>query len=161
MICLYDDGGRRAAGFKGRAGDCVVRALAIATRTDYRKVYDYCHNRMKHTESQSALTPDLLARMTEEQRSRRKRQKSYHASPRTGVPETVYGPWLKDRGFKYQKIRGSKTLRELPLPGRICVARVKRSKSGRSSHLVAIVDGVAYDTWNPIDRFVEAIFYRD
>jgi hypothetical protein len=37
---VYDDGGRAAAGFKGRAGDCVCRAIAIATGKPYREVYD-------------------------------------------------------------------------------------------------------------------------
>jgi hypothetical protein len=27
---VYDDGGRADAGFKGKAGDCVARAIAIA-----------------------------------------------------------------------------------------------------------------------------------
>jgi hypothetical protein len=31
----YDDGGRKAAGFKGRAGDCVTRAIAIAAQLPY------------------------------------------------------------------------------------------------------------------------------
>ena len=33
------DGGRRDAGFKGNTGDCVTRAIAIATETPYRQVY--------------------------------------------------------------------------------------------------------------------------
>ena len=37
---VFDDGGREAAGFKGRAGDCVTRAVAILTGTDYRQVYN-------------------------------------------------------------------------------------------------------------------------
>ncbi len=32
MDFLCDDGGRAAAGYKGRAADCVVRAIAIATQ---------------------------------------------------------------------------------------------------------------------------------
>ena len=35
----YDDGGRSDAGFKGDAGDCTVRAIAILTRTPYPDVY--------------------------------------------------------------------------------------------------------------------------
>jgi hypothetical protein len=35
-----DDGGRAAAGFRGSAGDCVTRAVAIATGRPYRQVYD-------------------------------------------------------------------------------------------------------------------------
>lgn len=35
----YDDGGRAAAGYKGEAGDCVVRTIAIATGRPYQDVY--------------------------------------------------------------------------------------------------------------------------
>ena len=35
-----NDGGRAAAGFKGQAGDCVVRSIAIATGSSYQKIYD-------------------------------------------------------------------------------------------------------------------------
>jgi hypothetical protein len=37
---VFDDGGRAAAGFKGKAGDCVCRAIAIATERPYQEVYD-------------------------------------------------------------------------------------------------------------------------
>jgi hypothetical protein len=37
---VYDDGGRAAAGFKGKTGDCVCRAIAIATGEPYQEVYD-------------------------------------------------------------------------------------------------------------------------
>lgn len=40
MKYIYDDGGRSAAGFKGKAGDCCVRAFAIAAERSYREVYD-------------------------------------------------------------------------------------------------------------------------
>lgn len=37
----YNDGGRSESGFKGnRASDCVVRATAIITQTEYREMYD-------------------------------------------------------------------------------------------------------------------------
>jgi len=35
-----NDGGRKAAGFRGETNDCVTRAIAIAGRLDYREVYD-------------------------------------------------------------------------------------------------------------------------
>ena len=35
----FNDGGRAAAGYKGTAGDCVTRALAIATGESYAEVY--------------------------------------------------------------------------------------------------------------------------
>lgn len=39
MEFMWNDGGRAAAGFVGLAGDCVTRAIAIATGTRYRDVY--------------------------------------------------------------------------------------------------------------------------
>lgn len=40
MDFIWDDGGRAASGFVGLAGDCVTRAIAIATGACYRDVYD-------------------------------------------------------------------------------------------------------------------------
>jgi hypothetical protein len=37
---VFNDGGRSAAGYKGSTGDCVVRAIAIATCKPYTEVYD-------------------------------------------------------------------------------------------------------------------------
>lgn len=37
---VYDDGGRKAAGYKGKTGDCTWRAVAIATGIPYREAYD-------------------------------------------------------------------------------------------------------------------------
>jgi hypothetical protein len=39
MMYVYDDGGRAAAGFKGKAGDCVCRAIVIASGRPYAEVY--------------------------------------------------------------------------------------------------------------------------
>jgi hypothetical protein len=39
MKYQYNDGGRKAAGFKGTAGDCGARAMAIALGLDYTAVY--------------------------------------------------------------------------------------------------------------------------
>ena len=36
----FNDGGRAAAGYKGQAGDCVVRSIAIVTGLPYQKVYN-------------------------------------------------------------------------------------------------------------------------
>lgn len=35
----YTDGGRRAAGFRGEARDCVTRAIAVVTGMSYRDAY--------------------------------------------------------------------------------------------------------------------------
>ena len=36
----FNDGGRAKAGYKGRTGDCVTRAVAIAAELPYKQVYD-------------------------------------------------------------------------------------------------------------------------
>lgn len=40
MKHVYDDGGRGRYFAAKKVGDCVVRAVAIATRMDYKRVYD-------------------------------------------------------------------------------------------------------------------------
>ena len=40
MKFQFNDGGRVSAGYKGSAGDCVVRSVAIATGLPYQHVYD-------------------------------------------------------------------------------------------------------------------------
>lgn len=40
----YNDGGREAAGFKGKTGDCVCRAIAIATGRPYKEIYERLAN---------------------------------------------------------------------------------------------------------------------
>ena len=44
---VYNDGGRRAAGFKGNTGDCVPRAIAIVTGQPYIDVYKTMAAEMK------------------------------------------------------------------------------------------------------------------
>ena len=45
-----NDGGRAAAGYKGKAGDCVVRSIAIVTNLPYQKIYDDLIRQMKNLE---------------------------------------------------------------------------------------------------------------
>ena len=39
MTYLHNDGGREAAGYKGHTGDCVTRAIAIATGKPYVEIF--------------------------------------------------------------------------------------------------------------------------
>lgn len=131
MTFIENDGGRADAGYHGRAGDCVVRALAIAARIPYQEAYD-------------ALF----------QESREKRVKN--PSPRSGVPRKSYQPVYERYGGVWTPTMsiGSGTrvhLRadELP-PGRI-VARVTR-------HLCAVIDGVIHDTHDPSRDGTRAVY---
>lgn len=40
MTYTYNDGGRSEAGYKGSAGDCGARAMAIALNLDYKTAYN-------------------------------------------------------------------------------------------------------------------------
>jgi hypothetical protein len=37
---VYDDGGRKDAGYKGDTNDCVVRSISIAAQLPYKEVYE-------------------------------------------------------------------------------------------------------------------------
>ncbi len=115
MTYVHTDGGRAAAGYKGDARDCVVRAIAIAAQLPYQQVYD----------ALKAAAP--------------------HKSPRTGVfTKTVWfrrfmvalGWTWEPTMFVGQGCKVHLCADELP-PGRI-ICSVSR-------HYVAVIDGVIHD----------------
>jgi hypothetical protein len=124
MRFVKDDGGRAAAGFKGKTGDCVTRAIAIATGKPYREIYDAINE---------------LA--TGERRGRRKRGIS---SARSGVYKGTKRKYLETLGWEWIPTmhigQGCKVhLRADELPsGRLIVAL--------SRHSAAVIDGVLHDT---------------
>lgn len=129
METIITDGGRAAAGFTGHApGDCVTRAIAIATGRGYVEVYD-------------ALNA-IAAR--HERRGKRKRGIS---SARVGVYRATFQRYLESLGWRWtptMKIgSGCRVhLRSDELPsGRLVVVV--------SKHVVAVIDGVAHDTHDP------------
>ena len=129
MKHIYDDGGRESAGFKGKAGDCVARAVAIASGKPYAEIYA------------------ALADGTGNQRAS-KRSKTKGRTARNGI--YTRRKWFKDYmaslGFVFVPTMGIGTgckvhLRDGDLPmGRI-IARVSR-------HYVAVIDGVLHDTFD-------------
>ena len=139
MKYLYNDGGRAAAGYKGKAGDCVTRAIAIAGKP-YQEVYDA-----------------LNALAVGERKGKRKRSTS---SARTGVYRTTYQRYLQSIGWKWKPTlqigSGCKVhLRAGELPsGRLIVSL--------SRHLIAVIDGVIHDLDDPSragTRCVYGFFY--
>ena len=129
MNFVYDDGGRSAAGFKGHTGDCVVRAIAIATGLPYRSVYD-----------------DLFY-LTKEAQKLGIRMRGKNASPRFGVPKAVFDSYLEVLGWTWTPTmkfgQGCTThLDTAELPSGRLVVQV-------SKHVVAIIDGVIHDTYDP------------
>jgi hypothetical protein len=129
-----NDGGREKAGFKGGAGDCVVRSIAIAAKLPYIQVYE---DLRKANASYAELRSDRLAR----------RLNSKGSSPRNGNHRNVFHDYILGLGFEWvptMKIgAGCQVhLRSDELPNGILIVKV-------SKHLTAIVDGVIQDTHNP------------
>lgn len=125
MKFQYNDGGRKDAGYKGSAGDCVVRAIAIATGDSYQKVYDNINSQK-----------DMM-RQTKRVRG---------SNSRNGVEPKVYREYLKSIGFKWTPImkigQGCKVhLKEEELPKGRLIVRLSR-------HLSAVIDGVINDTFD-------------
>lgn len=126
---VNSDGGRQAAGYKGDAGDCVARAIAIATGLDYQRVY-----------------MDLAAGNGSERRSPGKAKRS--TSARNGINTTRkwFKVYMDELGFDWVPCMGIGTgctvhlcAEELP-PGRLVVML--------SRHSAAVIDGVLYDTYD-------------
>jgi len=122
----FDDGGRSAAGYRGQTGDCVTRAIAIATGKPYQKVYD-----------------DINALI----RSKRQTKRIRGASARTGTPKGIEREYLAALGWKWTPTMaigsGCKVhLKpgEIPMTGKLIV--------NVSRHMLAVLDGVIHDTYD-------------
>lgn len=129
----YTDGGRADAGvvLTRRTGDCVVRAIAMATATHYAEVLGALNAKLAHDweESWGEPLPDQL-------------------DARYGVPRFATDEYLlKDRGWTWTPTMGIGTgcrvhLRRAELPQVPIIARL-------SKHHCAVVDGVIYDDHDP------------
>lgn len=123
---LYNDGGRAAAGYKGRAGDCVCRSIAIVTGKPYQEVYDALNGFVK------SKHPG--------------RSKRSGSPARNGIAKDMTRRYLASLGFEWCPTmfigHGCKVhLRAEELPaGRLIVST--------SRHITAVIDGVLYDTYD-------------
>ena len=83
-----NDGGRAAAGYKGKAGDCVVRSIAIATGIAYAEVYEDLY---KENEEFRNTSRTKLARSLQQKND----------SPRSGTHRVVLKKYLQKLGWKW------------------------------------------------------------
>lgn len=133
MPFVFNDGGRAVAGFIGRTGDCVCRAIAIGTGQPYQVVYD-------------ALNEAAADERASHRRVSRKGNR-IRSSARTGVYKPTLRAYLAALGWRFVP-----TMRI----GSGCTVHLKANElpSGRlivsvSKHLVAVIDGVIHDTHDP------------
>lgn len=140
---VRDDGGRQAAGFQGGAGDCVVRAIAIAAERPYTEVYE-------------ALR-EANARYAGSRKTRLAKQIAERgSSPRNGNHRSVFHDYILALGFEWVPTMAV---------GQGCQVHLCRDEipTGRlivkvSKHLCAVVDGVIYDTHNPARRGKRCVY---
>jgi hypothetical protein len=99
MKYKYNDGGRQAAGYKGAAGDCGARAIAIALGMDYKAAYS------------------LLAQANKDM--------GFAKSARNGIHKNIYDAALNKLGWTWvsaPKFQGRKA-KCSDMPSGIVIAR--------------------------------------
>ena len=126
MEFKYNDGGRAEAGFKGTTGDCVCRAIAIATERPYKEVYDLINKFAKNERTGKRKTGKSSAR-TGVYKGTIKKVMEYYGW--TWVPTMLIG-----QGCTVHLRDG-----ELPM-GRLVVSV--------SKHETAVIDGVINDIYD-------------
>jgi hypothetical protein len=142
MDWVYDDGGRKTAGWKGSAGDCVVRAIAIATELGYNNIYE---------------TMNFFC-----QSERITKRNPKRSSSRTGISKNTCRRFMAELGWTWvptMSIGSGTTVHlkdgELPM-GRLIVAC--------SKHYTAVIDGIIHDTGDPSrdgTRAVYGYYYKE
>ena len=118
MEFQFNDGGRKKAGYrKQHVGDCVTRAIAIATNKEYKKVYN-----------------DLW-----KLRGESPRNGYHHGDAKRYLNQKGWKyveVWPKPMRFRADN-----------LPKRKQVIVSCQPKNKRRGHYAAVIDGVLQDTW--------------
>jgi hypothetical protein len=132
---IKDDGGRLSAGFKGKTGDCFVRAVAIAMQIPYAIVYQSVN---KFCEDE----PIPLGR--------------HRSSSRTGIRTRTMRAYMRAKGWDWvptMKVgAGCRVhLRAGELPGGRLIVRV-------SKHAVAVIDGAIHDVTDPSRKGTRCVY---
>lgn len=130
MLFIKSDGGRAAAGYKGSARDCGVRAAALVTGADYRDTYAALFDRQRAFKAAS----------------KKKCVINRSASPRNGVWHMVMHQHMADAGAQWIALAeiGGDVVRVRDVSERWPVGRIMIRLA---RHYSAIIDGVNYDTW--------------
>ena len=130
-------------------GDCVPRAIAIAAQLPYQVVYDELAKRTTEWWTNSNARETL-------------HRKPERYKPQFGTYKKVYKPYLKELGWSWKPTMGIGTgctvhLKANELPKGRIICKLSR-------HLVAVIDGIINDTYNPSregTRCVYGYFYKE
>lgn len=119
MEIIYTDGGRSKYFKADNTGDCVCRAVALATGRDYKEIYDFINKLIKLESGDKSSARDGVSRdMT---------YKIFEELGWTWVPTMKFG-----QGCKVH-------LKKEELPSGTIVVNL-------SKHIVCVKDGILYDT---------------
>lgn len=124
---LYDDGGRKDAGYIGYVRDCAARSIAIATGLTYNEAYDE------------------INRLAKRERPRGLKKRS---TARDGVHMVTMQRFLvEEMGWRWHSTMGIGTgctvhLRADELPHDRLIVRA-------SKHYTAMINGTIRDTYDP------------
>lgn len=117
------DGGREAAGYKGKTGDCAIRAIAICTGEPYKEVYGELYDIAKGWTGRSKIAKAIRSR----------------PSPRGGVYQEVVQKYLESRGWK--KVTGNRKLNDPYFDKGTFICSIRR-------HYTSVIDGELYDAFD-------------
>jgi hypothetical protein len=127
----FNDGGREAAGYKGKTGDCVCRSIAIVTGLPYQQVYE------------------VLANGNATQR------KGKREGSKAGVRTAAKGINTKRKWFADYMASLGFVWTPTMLIGQGCKVHLKAEElpTGKlivnvSNHFTAVIDGVINDTYD-------------
>jgi len=128
---IKNDGGRKASGFEGKAGDCAARAIAIVTEQPYHRVY-----------AQLAWINFIMPK------TRGRTSAGIHsASNGIHINSILFKRYMIDQNLIWTPVMNIGTgcrihLKDNELPMGRLVVRV-------SKHLTAVINGVIHDTHDP------------
>ncbi len=124
MNYIYDDGGRRDAGYKGKSGDCGVRAMAIACSIPYKEAMTKC----KEASAVGKMGSKAIAR-------------GIYKEDLTAALALLGWKWYSAPKFEGRKARCH------DMPRGHVIARM-------SKHYTAVIDGVAQDTFDCTHKMI-------
>lgn len=132
---VYDDGGRSKYYTATKVGDCVTRAISIASGMDYQEVYN----------------------MIADANNRKYKHKKKKSSPRNGVYKEDINYIMGALGFKWHSCMSIGTgckvhlnTDEIPMD-KVIICSV-------SKHLVAVKNGVIHDTYDPSRNGMRCVY---
>ena len=161
---VFDDGGRKAAGHRGREADCAVRATAIVLGLDYDTTLEIVLEKQLEWQSEvmqnSVFSRWVAERSTCTPRSDQSAVLKEHMMVTKGVPAVVIRSLYRDMGFEYRStwLKGLFVSNYgdllnyglLPHEG-LLILHLR-------GHLSAVIDGVIHDNFDTRNDVVRGAY---